>query len=369
MKIAYVNANYKRNHTGGGHVHMGQFIKNALALGHEIWVYPGNQYPGAKIIPTTRIQHIKTMRQMDVLYIRLESGFPNICTWSTPPKRLIYGFPLVVWEFNTIPDDALMWGIPRNQIDATIQKFKNFGKGCDLAICVAPAAANYVEQNIGIKNIAIIPNGSDPDLFTPEAVPVPRMSPFKNSINLAWIGSAKISYHDFINLRKTARLIWEKSSIVNINFHIIGPDLKFLMADMTPNVFYWGAENYQKLPNWLSAMNIGLYITKGGFSTYGSPLKVFDYMSSSLAVISTDHQAIRDLFITLDQKDLMVPCADAEALARVIRNLASEPGRTKQLGLAGRQLVIDKYNWRRALKDTLDEIEKIFVQRNLKKRS
>jgi hypothetical protein len=77
---------------------MGQFVANATALGHEVWAYRGSQYPSAHIIPTTpRLQHIRTMRQMDALYVRLEHKPPNICAWALPPLLQIYGFPLVVW--------------------------------------------------------------------------------------------------------------------------------------------------------------------------------------------------------------------------------------------------------------------------------
>ena len=91
MKIAYVNASYDRKHTGGGHVHVEQFIKNAIDQGHEIWVYPGNQFPGVQTIPTGRINNVKTLRKMDALYVRLEGWAPPFLSMAMPPRRLLYG--------------------------------------------------------------------------------------------------------------------------------------------------------------------------------------------------------------------------------------------------------------------------------------
>ncbi|HAX95809.1 MAG TPA: hypothetical protein DCY35_04710 [Prolixibacteraceae bacterium] len=363
MRIAYVNANFIQNHTGGGFVHMGQFVSNATALGHEVWAYSNAEYPEARKIPSTRLDHIRTMRTMDVLYIRLENRFPEICKWSLPPRRWLYQFPLVVWEFNTIPDDASFRGESQKGIQKNVKQLIHYGHGCDLAICVAPAAAKYVQDEIGIQKTLIVPNGSDPTLFKPDVEPVSRMSPFKNAFNIVWIGSAKEKYHDFATIKETARIIWGREECKHITFHIIGPDLKYMMAEMSPNVFYWGAENYTKLPNWLSTMDIGLYITKGGNSVFGSPLKVFDYMASGLTVVSTTHPAVRELFDQLDQNDLMVPPGDTIALAETLINLANNKERVHQLGMAGRQLIIDKYNWRRAVKDTMDEIESILKEK------
>ena len=146
-------------------------------------------------------------------------------------------------------------------------------------------------------------------------------------------------------------------------FHIIGPDLKPIMADMPSNVYYWGAETYHKLPSWLSAMDVGLYISKGGSSTYTSPLKVFDYMASGLTVVSTSHPAVSDIFKELGQSDLMVPSEDAQALANILLNLSQNRDRVSRQGQAGRNLIIDRYNWRRSAQDTMIEIEALLRDR------
>ncbi len=359
MHIAYVNANYQQNHAGGGHVHMEQFIANAIALGHEVWTYPGNQYPGVHHIPTNRIKHIRTMRKMDALYVRLEQAFPQVCTWALPPRRWLYGFPIVVWEFNTIPDDASFLGKSEDWVIRTVDRYQKYGKGCDLAICVASAAEEYVKSKLRIRNTIMISNGSDPALFSPDCNRVPRMESFRDSINVVWVGSAKIKYHDFDVIKEAAKIIWTKREPIPINFHILGPDFRDRMADMPPNVYYWGAEDYHRLPNWLSAMDIGLYISKGGSSSYGSPLKVFDYMSSGLAVISTTHPAIEEIFHQLNQSDLMVEPGNGAALAATIITLAKDPERIKILGQRGRSLVINQYNWSQSIRTTMEAMERI----------
>ena len=364
MRIAYVNANLHSNHTGGGFVHIEQFISNAIALGHEIWVYPRNQFPGVSIIPTDHIGHIKTMRKMDALYVRLEQKPPNVCSWALPPRRHLYRLPLVVWEFNTIPDEVLMRGESEKDVQKYIDLFRHYGRGCDLAICMTKPLAEYVQEKLGIQRVLIVPNGSDSDQFRPDLLPVKRMEPFKDKFNVVWIGSAKIAYHDFEMLRNAAQIVWDRGVGDHINFHIIGPGLVAEMADMPPNVFYWGAETYKRMPNWLAAMDIGLYLTCSDLTQISTPLKFFDYLASGLAVVSTSQPTfIKDLFSQLDQSDLLVPPGDASSLADVLIKLSNDRDRVHRLGMAGREQIIDRYNWRRSVKDTMDEMETILIEK------
>jgi glycosyltransferase involved in cell wall biosynthesis len=367
MRIAYVNTYINANHTGGGYVHMGQFVRNALALGHEIWSYPNSRFPGAHEIPIARFPHIKTLRQMDVQYVRIEKNTPGICTWTLPPRRLLYGFPVVVWEFNTIPDEALHKGEPDSQESKARQILTRYGRGCDLAVCVSSALAEVVKQKLGLQRVLVVPNGSDPELFRPDIPIAKRMFPFQGKLNVVWIGSAEEAWHDLKMLGEAAQLIWEADSDRRINFHILGPNLAGKMAEMPPNVYCWGAEYYEKLPVWLAGMDVGLNLYHPGPADYNSPLKVFDYMASGLTVVSTVHPFMNDLFGQLGQSDLMVPSGDSKFLADRLVNLASDRERVRRLGQAGRELVIKHYNWHRAVQDTMTKIETILREKKKKR--
>lgn len=360
MRIAYVNASYQKNHSGGGHVHVEQFIKNAIALGHEIWVYPGNQFPGATTIPTDHLNHIKTLRKMDALYIRLESWPPPILSLTVPPRRLLYGFPLVIWEFNTLPNEL---SSDQKILDKSNSKFYKYSSGCDLGVCVSPNLTEAVSSRLRIKRVITISNGSDPDLFTPEATIAPRMTAFEDKFNVVWIGTIKETWHDLDLIGDAAKLLWAEEKTRNINFHIIGAGLSGFMAGMPPNVFYWDAERYQRLPHWLAGMQAGLSLYKPGKSNYNSPLKLFDYMSSTLPVVSTEHPLAGDILKALGAEDLMIPFGDPEVLADVLIGLASDPERCKRIGAAGRQLVIERYNWHQAVSETLNVMSEILAEK------
>lgn len=360
MRIAYLKSNYSPAHTGGGSVHVGQFIKNALKLGHEIWVYPGNQIPGTNIVPTDHLNHIKTLRKMDALYIRLENVAPKMLSWSLPPRRLLYEFPLVVWEFNTLPDELAS---ESQVLDKSNSKFYKYSSGCDLGVCVSPNLSDIISNKLKIKRVVTISNGSDPELFTPEASVAPRMLAFQEKFNVVWIGTIKETWHDLDIIGEAAKLLWTDEKGRDINFHIIGAGMSGFMAEMPPNVFYWGAEKYEELPHWLSGMQTGLSLYKPGKSHYNSPLKLFDYLSSGLPVVSTEHPVAGDILRAVGAEDLMIPCQDPKALANVLVQLASEREQCKLFGAAGRQLIIEKFNWHQSVKDALDVMEEILKEK------
>ena len=104
-------------------------------------------------------------------------------------------------------------------------------------------------------------------------------------------------------------------------------------------------------------MDVGLVLYRSGPGDYSSPLKLFDYMASGLTVVGTTQPQLREVFEQLGQLDLLVSRDDPEALADTLLRLAADRERVRRQGDLGRQLVIDRYNWRRAVRDTVDEIE------------
>lgn len=362
MRIAYANAKYRLNSPSGGNAHVRQFIDQAILQGHEIWAWSNNQHPQALQISTKRFQRWATLRQMDAICTRIEDKLPapGFIRWSTQPYKRLLGSPVTVWEFNTVPEFGRVMGRSEAEVQQEIAKLRKYGQDCDVAVCVSNALANYVKTQLNIQNVLTVPNGSDPELFHPDVAPVQRVLRQPGQLNVVWMGSADLSWHNFDLLRDTAQVLLQMQTeqANQITFHIIG-HAQALMREMPPNVVYHGSEKYEYLPYWLAAMDVGLCLYHPGPADYSSPLKVFDYMSSGLTVVGTQQPQLQEIFKQLNQSDLLVSSATPKALAEVLLSLAEHPERVKHQGKKGRQLVIDFYNWSRAVKDTLRAIEEI----------
>jgi glycosyltransferase involved in cell wall biosynthesis len=76
----------------------------------------------------------------------------------------------------------------------------------------------------------------------------------------------------------------------------------------------------------------------------GSPMKLFEYMAASKAIVATALPNI-ELILTHRQNGLLVPPADADAMATAIGDLLADADLRANLGQRARQDVIDNYSW------------------------
>jgi glycosyltransferase involved in cell wall biosynthesis len=365
MRLAYATQIYKHNGTAGGDAHIRQFVENTLALGHELWMWPWRPHPKARALPQEKWARWKTLRQMDVVYARMEGTSPRRGPerWALSPYKHWIGSPLCVWEFNSAPQSQLLWGCPEAEVRHAVETLRQHAADCDLAVCVSNKLAEYVRDTLHIPRALVVPNGSDPDLFRPDAPRVARLQDKRaDQLHVVWTASANVAWHNFALLRDAAHCLWQSPQRNKIAFHIIGEGIRE-MHTVPPNVHYYGPSPYETLPSWLAAMDVGLCLYEPGASDFGSPLKLYDYMASGLAVIGTAQPQLRDVFDQLDQADLIVPHDDPKQLATILCQLADNRDRVRAQGRAGRKLVVDFYNWRRAAKDTLEAIEKLRQQK------
>jgi len=343
---------------GGGSVHIEQFVKNAHALGHELWGWH-ESLPYLHGIPKSRWLRVQALRKMDALITRIDITLPSEGKWGVPPWRWFFNFPLVIWEFNTHPGYATLRCNEQKSQEDVVSEFRKYASGCDLAICVSQLLADFVQAEIGVKRVLVVPNGSDPNLFSPQVPIVPRMVGFKSSYNLVWVGSGKEVWHDLDLLKYTAQLIMRDHPEKKIAFHLIGSDLGGAMAEMPENVFYWGPQQYRSLPGWLSAMDTGLILYKQGYAEFGSPLKLFDYLASGLSVVSTPSPFMSSLVEEFKNPGMLVRFGSVEELAEQILTLYCHPEMRIRLGTQGRQLVVDRFNWAFSTRAIFQEIEEL----------
>jgi glycosyltransferase involved in cell wall biosynthesis len=78
---------------------------------------------------------------------------------------------------------------------------------------------------------------------------------------------------------------------------------------------------------------------------------------------------MHELSRELDQPGLVIPFGDAERLAYELINLYQHENFRDRLGTSARQLVLERYNWARAVGDTMKEIERLLSNKQKKRKS
>ncbi len=107
-------------------------------------------------------------------------------------------------------------------------------------------------------------------------------------------------------------------------------------------VTFTGVVEHALVPSAVAAFDIALQPKVTG---YASPLKIFDYMAASRAIVAPDQPNIREV-LEHERTALLFDPADPEAMWTAIARLVSDPALRTQLGIAARtELERRDYTW------------------------
>lgn len=346
-----------RPQNGGGIVHSRQFVRNLHALGHETCAWSGAQGTSEGIRGlANRRQFIRAWATADCVYHRVTTRCPR----SRVPflSRILGARPVRVWEFNAVPEFALCKGDTPRAVEAEKEIFRARRKECDLAVCVSPAIAGYVESELGIERTCVASNASDPSRFHPGVRPNARMNRFRGCFNVCWIGSWELSWHRTDLVISAAQELAASQAGADIQFHILG---KASGGEKMPaNVHFHGNVPYENLPSWLAAMQVGLVTYGEGPGQYSSPLKLFDYCAMGLPVVSFPQKQVESILHDLDLGDyLIVREYSGEALARKLIELSCDQELIARCRRMLPELIQNTYNWRNTVGNICREVESL----------
>ncbi|MEO8286468.1 MAG: glycosyltransferase family 4 protein [Chloroflexota bacterium] len=173
----------------------------------------------------------------------------------------------------------------------------------------------------------------------------------------AFLGSFR-SWHGVGDFAEAARLLIERGS--NLSFLAIGggPELEPLREKVAGwnlpegRFVFAGPQTHDRVPDYLALADIGVapfdlaaHAPLQAFGFYWSPLKVFEYMSMALPVVTIDVAPLNEI-IREGREGLLYPAGDVAALAGAMATLASADDLRQRMGAAGRERVVAHYSWR-----------------------
>ena len=283
------------------------------------------------------------LAKVDVLYVRVDWNLATVRRmWM---KRLRLGRLPVVWELNGLPEELFYLGRSEDELRKVVEELRSYAVRVDAAIAVTEKIERFLAQDVGVRRTYCIPNGSDPKLFGPG----PESSKSLGPLQIVWIGTSRSGWHDLDTLLSAAQTL--AASDANVLFRIYG-DPSFLPNDLPSNTRACGAVPYSEMGRTISDADVGLHLFKplGEIRVAGSPLKLFDYMASGLAVIAQD-EGQRGAIIRQREVGLTTSGAPDD-LARQISKLEQDRDLCRRFGKNGRLAVEEYYNWDRAAEET-----------------
>jgi glycosyltransferase involved in cell wall biosynthesis len=114
---------------------------------------------------------------------------------------------------------------------------------------------------------------------------------------------------------------------------------------------FYGRVAYDALPDYLNAGDIALapfsssaYEPLVRFGFFWSPAKLFEYMASSLPIVTTDQDYLRQV-VQAEGAGICVAQDEPAALAEAVLFLLDQPARCKLMGALGRSALLQRYSW------------------------
>ena len=343
MRIFFPNASIRYPPTTGGHIHVYQLTRQLRQLGHEIISVQPDQNPITCTRPRKPRHVLDALRTADVIYCRLEES-PNNATRLTSPgwNLLIPDHTVVVWELNvSLTGAATVRGRSDSLRRRHLSGLQRSARRVDGAICVTKGLGRQATELLSIERVAVIQNGSDPDLFRREPEPDDRSATATNKLQVVSIGSNPNSYHDIELLEALCALIDARR--LPIDVHLYGKSAELCGSALPCSLHVHGPVSYLEMPRHLSRMDVGLALYNIPLDL-GSPLKLFDYLASGCVPVCSGGQAVEQV-LAGNNVGLVASSWTPESLSKALLALHEDRSQLERMRVAGRLLVEREYNW------------------------
>lgn len=129
-------------------------------------------------------------------------------------------------------------------------------------------------------------------------------------------------------------------------------------AGVGNRVHFVGRRPHQEIPGWLSASDI---LVLPSWSE-GHGIVVVEAMACSRPVIATRVGGIPET-VKLGESGILVEKGDVRALTQAIAQLASDPAKREIMGRAGRQIVEQRFTWRKNAEKTVEVYSEVINER------
>lgn len=384
MKILYValNQSYKAKHAGFTHVY--NVARAFQKRGHEVHVVlkPGgaDRKKGASFQEDGLIYHLEDWSALIVnlprFIISFVSALGKVRRWKKEyGLDLIYErYELTRTHFGII---GKLLGIPALlEVNIPILEVR-FGKKKILykilkifqkahfnlyqALITQTESLKNILRGDFKKEIVVVPNGADPQLFKPQPGSGERRADLglgREERVLGFVGSF-MPWHGLQDLVDAFEIVSQKDSSVRLM--VIGGSRDQIGQLIEGNqdkrslkkMIFLGEIDYPLIPAYLDLCQVlvAAFNTKRDedirklYDRYGfwwSPIKIFEYMAMAKPVVVSD---VGEIATYLDGAGLTYPEGDLKGLAESILRLLNNSEESSKMGQRGRRLILEKYSW------------------------
>jgi glycosyltransferase involved in cell wall biosynthesis len=304
------------------------------------------------------------VKDIDLVWGTSPPIFQGATAWALARLKRV---PFLFEVRDLWPAFAVAVGVLRSRVLISASEWleRFLYRHADQVVVNSPGFIAHVKQR-GARQVALVPNGSDTDMFDPMA----EGSSFRQAHGLEgkyvalYAGAHGLS-NDLGVVLAAAALLADRPEIAIVLLGA-GKEKPALVAQSQAmglaNVHFLDPLPKTGMSYALAAADACIAILKP-IEMYRTvyPNKVFDYMAAGRPVLLAIDGVIRDV-VEQAGAGIAVPPGDASALAQAIRSLALDPQRGRLMGLAGRRCVEGSFD-RALLAEKLAELMEAMVSK------
>jgi glycosyltransferase involved in cell wall biosynthesis len=204
--------------------------------------------------------------------------------------------------------------------------------------------------SIGVPEaqVVVMPNGADPDVFTPgfDATPVRKRLGIEGRVVVGFSGILR-PWHGLELLLEA----FEKLAPAFPELHLLivgdGPsradtEQRARAAGLSDRVTITGRLPHAEVRDHVAAMDVAV---SPRATFYASPMKVLEYMAMGKAIVAPAMDNLRDILVDGDEA-LLFEAENAASLGTQLERLLRDAGLRRRLGAAARQKIERERTWR-----------------------
>jgi glycosyltransferase involved in cell wall biosynthesis len=222
----------------------------------------------------------------------------------------------------------------------------------DRIIVVAEGMKRFLEDRYRL-HASVVPNGADPERFRPDACRLRPARPYAVFVGVLarWQGLETI-------LDAAARPEWPSGLDLIVAGDGVMRERVEAAAAAAEHVQFLGPVPFADVPSLLAGASASLVATTAsrsfaapetlsepGWAKPGfSPVKLYESMASGVPLVVTDVPGQAEV-VRAAGAGLVVPAADAEAMASAVADLVRDPEKARSMGERGRIAVLREHSW------------------------
>lgn len=294
------------------------------------------------------------VKDVDLIWGTTPPIFQGITSWLVARLK---GVPFLFEVRDLWPAFAIQIGVLKNPIiiQASLWLEKFLYHRADWVVVNSPGYIQHVTQR-GARQVKLIPNGADPDMFDPQSkgLAFRKQHGLENKFIALYAGAHGIS-NDLDILLQAAEILRPNP---NISIVLVGDGKeKTRLQEKAEllglkNVLFAPPVPKNEMAQVLAAADTCIAILKP-MDLYKTtfPNKVFDYFAAGRPVVLAIDGVIRNVVEKADAGFFVEP-GNPQQMADAILKLSSDPQMACQMGFSGRKFIEENYN-RRVLSDNM----------------